>query len=91
MTGTTFTQPLDWYWLLVVNETQYWVTSAGTSQTPAALVTAPPAEILDAQLMDVVFPPGARVGNMFMLVQGERLVAFDWTRATIATGPAAAR
>jgi hypothetical protein len=55
-----FTEPLDWYWVIVYNGTRVWVTPSGLSTTQAPLTTAPPGPLSDVTLLNVTLPRPVR-------------------------------
>jgi subtilisin family serine protease len=49
---------LDWYFAYVINSTVVWITSGGTSSTPAPLVSSPPVELTNLTLISTTLPSG---------------------------------
>jgi hypothetical protein len=79
--GTT--DPLTWYYAIVLGGKVYWVTFLGWSTTPAALITFPPLALEDLPLFSSVLPAGTQISFVFLLVDGTELVDLDSITAIV--------
>ncbi|MGH9322480.1 MAG: hypothetical protein ACRD3V_21675, partial [Vicinamibacteria bacterium] len=75
--------PLGWYYAIVVSGSTFWVTSTGLSTTPAALLTAPPVALDDLVIFDSTLPSGTTITFVFYLLDGAELVTFDFITAVV--------
>jgi subtilase family serine protease len=81
---STWTAPVDWYWMIVVGGNTYYVTAGGLSTTPAPLVTASPSPFTNATLLNLTLPPGTSMTNGFFLLNGATVVGSDVTTVNVA-------
>ncbi len=81
----TFTEPVDWYYLIGVNgQLLLWVTSAGFSLQPAPLFSAiPPVELDALPLLDASPAPGTTLVFGMFLIQDGTVVAQDFITSEV--------
>lgn len=80
---TTYTDALDWYWLIAINGQSFWVTAGGISPSPAPLTSAPPIVLTNALLLDLNLPTGTSFSTGIFLVNGLTPVGFDLVNAHV--------
>jgi hypothetical protein len=77
------TDPLDWYYAIVLGGNVYWVTATGLSTAPEPLLTSPALALDDVPIFDSVLPSGTRIGFAFFLVDGANVVDSDFISAVV--------
>lgn len=83
MSPGTSTDPLGWFYAIVVGGNVLWVTPTGISTTPAALLTSPPVALDDVTLFDSVLPSGTQISFVFFLFDGTDVVDLDSITAVV--------
>jgi hypothetical protein len=77
------TDPMGWFYGIVIGGSLFWVTSTGLSTTPAPILTAPPQNLDDVAIFDFVLPSGTQISFVFALVDGAAVVASDVITAVV--------
>ena len=77
------TRTLDWYFAILVDGQVFWVTSLGLSTIQEAVLSAPPANLNAAPLVNTTLPGGTVITFAFFLGFGEEILAMDFITAVV--------
>lgn len=73
-----WTDPVEWYWAVILNGSVYWITSQGVASAPAPLVTQVPTTLPDVTLFEWNLPPGTTLTNVLFMRAPFGVIASDW-------------
>ena len=77
MTSGGRTDLMIWFWVLAIDGSVFWITETGPSRTLGPLLTAPPLDFTNVELISLTFPSGTVVSSVFLLWDGAEVVTLD--------------
>jgi hypothetical protein len=73
-----FSEPLDFYFGVVVQGQLVWLTAGGLSTTPAPLSAFVPVTVQNASIVNTNLTSGATMTFVMLLARGSTVLAYDW-------------
>ncbi len=79
----TVTDPLGWFFVIIVQGQVFWITGSGVSSVPGVLLVIPPLSLTDIPLIDTTLAPPSVLTFVFFLFDGTSIVSLDFITSAV--------